>query len=124
MALVEVRHVTKRYENNGASVAALRDVSLTVEEGQWIALMGRSGCGKSTLLNVCGAMDFPSEGTVAIDGAITSKLDDTSLTKLRRDKIGFVFQSFQLLHTLTVIENVEVPLQLARRLNVRKTAME
>ena len=124
MALVEVRHVTKRYENDGASVAALQDVSMTVDDGQWISLMGRSGCGKSTLLNLCGAMDFPSEGTIAIEGAITSKLDDASLTKLRRDKIGFVFQSFQLLHTLTVIENVEVPLQLARRANVRKTAME
>jgi ABC-type lipoprotein export system ATPase subunit len=124
MALVEVRHVTKRYQNDGASVAAVQDVSMTVDEGQWISLMGRSGCGKSTLLNLCGAMDFPSEGTIVIEGAITSELDDAALTKLRREKIGFVFQSFQLLHTLTVVENVEVPLQLARKPNVRKTAME
>lgn len=124
MALVEVRHVTKRYENDAATVIALQDVSLTVHEGEWIALMGRSGCGKSTLLNLCGAMDFPSEGDVVIDGAVTSKLDDLALAKLRRQKVGFVFQSFQLLHTLTVIENVEVPLQLARRPKVRETAMD
>jgi ABC-type lipoprotein export system ATPase subunit len=124
MALVEVRHVTKRYENDAATVIALQDVSLTVHDGEWIALMGRSGCGKSTLLNLCGAMDFPSEGDVVIDGAVTSKLDDMALAKLRRQKVGFVFQSFQLLHTLTVIENVEVPLQLARRPKVRETAMD
>ncbi len=124
MPLVEVENVTKRYENDGAGVVALQNVSLTVNAGEWLALMGRSGCGKSTLLNLCGAMDFPSSGTVTIDGSVTSKLDDAALTRLRREKIGFVFQSFQLLHTLTVIENVEVPLQLARKSNVRGTALE
>jgi ABC-type lipoprotein export system ATPase subunit len=78
------------------------------------ALIGRSGCGKTTLLNLAGAMDFPTSGEVLIDGRGTSSLTDAQLTALRRKRIGFVFQSFQLLPTLTVLENVELPLLLAR----------
>jgi putative ABC transport system ATP-binding protein len=124
MAFLEVQRVSKLYETDGEPVAALRDVSLTAEPGEWIALVGRSGCGKSTLLNLCGAMDFPTSGTVSLDGQITTKLNDTGLTRLRRERIGFIFQSFQLLHTLSVIENVEVPLLLAGNANTQKAARE
>jgi len=86
--------------------------------------VGRSGCGKSTLLNLCGAMDFPTSGEVSIDGQATNRLSDSALTRLRREKIGFVFQSFQLLHTLTALANVELPLLLARTATPRRTAEE
>jgi ABC-type lipoprotein export system ATPase subunit len=124
MAYLEVRGVTKIYEANGASVPALQNVSFSAERGEWIALTGRSGCGKSTLLNLCGAMDFPTEGVVSIGGQITTELNDNAVTKLRRNNVGFVFQSFQLLHTLSVIENVELPLQLAGAGHSRKAARE
>jgi ABC-type lipoprotein export system ATPase subunit len=99
-------------------------VSLDVGRGEFVALVGRSGCGKSTLLNLAGAMDFATSGQVLVDGVATSSLRDAELTKLRREKIGFIFQSFQLLNTLTVSENVELPLLLAGQQNVRVTARE
>src|SRR5438270_6327976 len=110
MALLEVLNATKFYGEASSPVVALQDVSFTVNAGEYVALVGRSGCGKSTLLNLCGAMDFPSSGEIDIDGQITTQLNDAELTRLRREKIGFIFQSFQLLHTLTVVENVELPL--------------
>jgi putative ABC transport system ATP-binding protein len=124
MALLEVRNVSKIYGAQTAPVTALENVSLTADPGSVVALVGRSGCGKSTLLNLCGAMDFPSSGQVLIAGDDTSRLSDTALTRLRREKIGFVFQSFQLLHTLTAAANVELPLLLARRKDFRKIAAE
>jgi ABC-type lipoprotein export system ATPase subunit len=117
---LELRNVSKRY----GAVAAVEDVSFALERGTFTALVGRSGCGKSTLLNLCGAMDFPTSGSVLIDGLDTSGLADEELTRIRREKVGFVFQSFQLLHTLTAIENVELPLLLARRANARRSAAE
>ncbi len=105
-------------------MTALQDVSLNVEAGEFIALVGRSGCGKSTLLNLCGAMDFPTSGEIAIDGQITSGLNDAELTRMRREKVGFIFQSFQLMNTLSAIENVELPLMLARAPNARAAAAE
>jgi ABC-type lipoprotein export system ATPase subunit len=124
MPLLEVRDATKVYASDGGPVAALRGVSLTLEAGDFVALVGRSGCGKSTLLNLCGAMDFPTSGAIIIAGDATSQLGDAALTRLRREKVGFVFQSFQLLHTLTVIENVELPLLLARHRDARKAALD
>lgn len=125
MNVVELDGAGKRYVSDGAVVQALRDVSLQVRGGQFVALVGRSGCGKSTLLNLAGAMDFPSEGEVRIDGTATSKLDDAGLTRLRREKVGFIFQSFQLLPTLTVVENVELPLMLAGQIRqAREQALE
>ena len=124
MALLEVRNVTKLYRTGSTPVIALQDVSLDVDEGDFVALVGKSGCGKSTLLNVSGAMDFPSSGEVVLDGHVTSRLNDAGLTRLRRDKVGFVFQSFQLLHTLTAAENVELPLLLAHKSRARATAIE
>ena len=124
MALLELRSVSKLYGEDRAPVVALDDVSLDVEAGEFVALVGRSGCGKSTLLNLCGAMDFPSSGAVLLDGRNTKLLSDAELTGLRREKIGFIFQSFQLLHTLTVAENVELPLLLARRSDARRIALQ
>lgn len=124
MAQVELRNVTKIYQSEGTPVKALDDVSLDIRSGEFVALVGRSGCGKSTLLNMCGAMDFPTSGSVSIGGLETSRLNDSSLTQLRREKIGFIFQSFQLLHTLTALENVELPLLLARKPNSRSIALE
>lgn len=124
MAILSLESVSKDYASNGQSVRALDGVTLEVREGELLALVGRSGCGKSTLLHLAGAMDFPTSGTVRIAGESTSNLDDAQQTLLRREKVGFVFQSFQLLHTLTVQENVELPLLLAGRPNAREAALE
>ncbi len=117
-----MQNVVKEYFTNGQAVQALAGVTLDVNAGEFVALVGRSGCGKSTLLNLAGAMDFPTGGVVRIDGVATSSFNDSELTKLRRDKVGFIFQSFQLLHTLTVIENVELPLLLSGQNNAREAA--
>jgi ABC-type lipoprotein export system ATPase subunit len=124
MPILEARSVAKIYRTEGSIVTALADVSLRVEPGQFVALVGRSGCGKSTLLNLSGAMDFPTSGEILIDGQSTTNLPDSTLTRLRREKVGFIFQSFQLLHTLTAIENVELPLLLAHYPNARQLAEE
>ena len=124
MAILSLQNVSKEYASDGQSVRALERVTLDVNEGEFVALVGRSGCGKSTLLHLAGAMDFPTSGTVLIEGHPTSDLNDAQQTELRRNKVGFVFQSFQLLHTLTVQENVELPLQLAGRTGVRELALE
>src|ERR1700689_1943984 len=119
---VELRGVSKTYSNGGQPAEVLHDVSLCARPGSVVALVGRSGCGKSTLLNLAGAMDFPTSGRVLLDGVETFTLKDAGLTRLRREKVGFVFQSFQLLHTLTVFENVELPLLLAGKTGVRAAA--
>jgi len=124
MAIVALQNVSKDYLTDGQRVHALGDVSLEVNRGEFVALIGRSCCGKSTLLNLAGAMDFPTSGRVLLDGVDTSTLKDASLTLLRREKVGFIFQSFQLLHTLTVFENVELPLLLAGKPNARAAAGE
>jgi putative ABC transport system ATP-binding protein len=110
---LELRHVSKSYSEGAEPVEVLHDISLSAESGTITALVGRSGCGKTTLLNLAGAMDFASAGEVLIDGRSTASLSDAELTALRRTRIGFVFQFFQLLPTLTVLENVELPLMLA-----------
>ena len=117
-------HVVKDYTNSGERVRALDILSLEIEFGRFVALVGRSGCGKSTLLHLAAALDLPTAGHVRLDGRATDQLDEAELTKLRREKIGFVFQSFQLLNTLSVVENVEVPLLLAGEVNVRPKALE
>jgi putative ABC transport system ATP-binding protein len=92
---LRLNDVTKTYFTDGQAVHALNGVSLSVRQGEFVALVGRSGCGKSTLLNLAGAMDFPSSGRVLLDGLCTSEMDDNGLTRLRREKVGFIFQSFQ-----------------------------
>src|SRR5256714_14540096 len=124
MPILSLQDVSKDYLTDGQPVHALKGLSLNVERGEFVALIGRSGCGKSTLLNLGGAMDFPTSGNVLLDGVATSSLKDSALTKLRRENIGFIFQSFQLLHTLTVFENVELPLLLAGQRKARAAAAE
>ncbi len=124
MSVLRLERVGKHYITEGNPVVALEDISLEFQAGEFVALVGRSGCGKSTLLNLAGAMDFPTSGTIALDGVVTSGLGDAALTHLRREKVGFIFQSFQLLPTLSVAENVELPLLLAGAPNARKTAIE
>jgi len=121
---VELRAVSKSYVNGGQPVEVLHDISLSAAPGTITALVGRSGCGKTTLLNLAGAMDFPTTGEVLIDGRATSTLSDAELTSLRRRRVGFVFQFFQLLPTLTVLENVELPLLLARAAKSSATALD
>ena len=122
--VLEFHQVSKDYANDGESVRALSEVSFSIEPGEFAALVGRSGCGKSTLLHLAGAMDFPTAGQVVLDGVCTSNLADANLTRLRREKVGFVFQSFQLLHTLSAAENVELPLLLAGKDHARQVALE
>jgi ABC-type lipoprotein export system ATPase subunit len=122
--LLAFDHAGKDYINAGERVRALDDVSLEIGSGRFVAVMGRSGCGKSTLLHLAGALDFPTTGHVRLDGVATDQLTEGGLTQLRRQKIGFVFQSFQLLNTLSVVENVEVPLLLAGEGNARAKALD
>ncbi len=110
--MVEVRNVTRHYDGKRV-VRALSGVSFLVETAEAVATMGPSGSGKSTLLNIIGGLDRPSSGTVTIDGVEITALGDDRLTRLRRDKIGFVFQFFNLLPTLTALENAALPLHLA-----------
>src|SRR6202451_4047706 len=124
MGVLCLEHVGKDYVTQGSLVPALRDVSLDFRAGEFVAIVGRSGCGKSTLLNLAGAMDFPTSGAVWLDGVDTSTLTDSALTRVRREKVGFVFQSFQLLPTLSVMENVELPLMLAGHKQSRAGASE
>jgi ABC-type lipoprotein export system ATPase subunit len=121
---LELLGVSKIYRDGAQPVEVLHEVSLAAEAGTVTALLGRSGCGKTTLLNLAGAMDFPTAGEVRIDGRSTGSLSDAELTELRRRRVGFVFQFFQLLPTLTVLENVELPLLLARAPRSGETARD
>jgi putative ABC transport system ATP-binding protein len=115
VSVLIVEDVRKTYAGGETPVEAVRGVSLVLEAGDFVAVMGPSGCGKSTLLHLCGAMDLPTSGRVLVDGVDVSGLDDDALTRLRRERIGFVFQFFNLLPTLTIAENVALPLLLAGR---------
>ncbi|MBI4444027.1 MAG: ABC transporter ATP-binding protein [Acidobacteria bacterium] len=105
---------SKVYSANGNAVYAVREVDLVLERGSFTAVVGRSGCGKTTLLNLAGAVDLPTSGEVRIEQRSTRGLTDDDLSRLRRTRIGFIFQFFHLLPTLTVAENVELPLLLDR----------
>ncbi len=113
MPIIVADALEKTYAEGAAPVAALRGVSLSLEPGDFVALTGPSGCGKSTLLHLCGAMDRPSKGRLTIEGQDIAALDDDALTRLRRDRIGFVFQFFNLLPTLTIGDNIALPCLLA-----------
>jgi putative ABC transport system ATP-binding protein len=115
MPVLEAVDVHKRYPSGERTIEAVRGVSLALEAGEFVAIVGPSGCGKSTLLHICGAMDRPSAGDVRLEGRALSDLDDDRLTRVRRDRIGFVFQFFNLLPTLTVAQNIALPQLLAGR---------
>lgn len=111
--LLSAIELYKTYEDGETPVPAVQGVDLTLAPREFVAVMGPSGCGKSTLLHLCGAMDRPTAGSLVFEGAPLSALDDDALTRLRRTRIGFVFQFFNLLPTLTVEENIALPLMLA-----------
>ncbi len=110
---IQVREVTKTYELGQIKVRALRQVSLQIERGDFVAIMGSSGSGKSTLMNILGCLDIPTSGCYLIDGVDVSSLDEDDLSDLRSRKIGFVFQSFNLVSRTSAIANVELPLAYA-----------
>ncbi len=109
MPLLAADNLHKSYATGESRVTALAGVSFTIERGDFVALMGPSGCGKSTLLHLCGAMDRPTSGTLRLEERDLSSLDDDTLTRVRREQVGFVFQFFNLLPTLTVIDNIALP---------------
>ena len=111
--IVRLESVTKVYRMGKVEVQALRGVNLSVKRGEFIAILGPSGSGKSTLLNMIGCLDKPTSGKVFIDGKDTSRLNENELAALRREKIGFVFQQFNLIHTLNALENVALPMLFA-----------
>jgi putative ABC transport system ATP-binding protein len=111
--ILEARDLTKRFELGSTTVDALRGVSLTVQRGEFVALMGPSGSGKSTLLQCLGGLDRPTAGEVVLDGAVVTRLSDEQATRLRREKTGFVFQFFNLIPLLDVTENVALPFTIA-----------
>ena len=113
MTLLAATRLHKSYISGEARVSALSGVSLTLEPGDFVALMGPSGCGKSTLLHLCGAMDRPSDGSIVFEDRDLSSLNDDELTRIRRERIGFVFQFFNLLPTLTLGDNIALPCLLA-----------
>lgn len=110
MALIEIREVSKLFGFGDAATIALDEVDFSVEKGEFVAIMGPSGSGKSTLMNIIGLLDRPSHGSYLLNGRTTSKFRTNQRAKIRRDNIGFIFQSFNLLPKLTAIENVALPL--------------
>ena len=112
---VSARSLTKTYGTGSTAVVALRSVDLDIERGRFTAIMGPSGSGKSTLLHLLAGLDTATEGSVRIDEFDLGSLNDNALTRLRRDRVGFVFQSFNLIPTLTAAENIRLPLDLAGR---------
>ncbi|MED1470941.1 ABC transporter ATP-binding protein [Bacillus salipaludis] len=108
--IIGISHLMKTYKLGGETVNALNDVSLEIEQGEFLAIIGPSGSGKSTLMNMIGCLDRPEAGTYLLDGKDIGKMNDNQLAVIRNEKIGFIFQNFNLLTKLTALENVELPL--------------
>jgi len=120
---IHLAAVTKSYQTGRRSIAALQDVDLDISAGEWLAILGPSGCGKSTLLNLLSGIDRPTSGTVEIDGLDLSRMSEDQLARWRRQAVGIVFQFFQLMPTLTAIENVRLPMDLSGRHSQRDRAV-
>ena len=110
MAIIKLQNINKIYRTDEIETVALENVNLEVERGEFLSIMGPSGCGKSTLLNIIGLLDTPTDGTVSINDLDTSKLSDKQLAQFRNKTLGFVFQSFHLINSLNVLDNVMLPL--------------
>jgi putative ABC transport system ATP-binding protein len=123
MSLIEIKNLAKTYESAGECVTALLDVELSIQKGEFISVMGPSGSGKSTLLTILGGLNHPTEGDVVVDEIPIYKLPLEKLADFRREYLGFIFQSFQLIPYLNVIENVMLPLSIAERSNREQTKM-
>ena len=115
MKIMETKNLKKHYGTGGNQVKALNGVSLSVEEGEFVAIVGTSGSGKSTLLHMLGGLDYATEGTVKVVGKEIFKLNETELTIFRRRKIGFVFQNYNLVPILSIYENIVFPVELDGR---------
>lgn len=110
MGIINLEGVTKIYRTKEVETVALENVNLKVEEGEFLSVMGPSGCGKSTMLNVIGLLDVPTEGAVTVDGTDTNRMKDAEMAEFRNKMLGFVFQSFHLINSLNILDNVELPL--------------
>ena len=115
--MIQARHLTKVYGKGSIEIRALNGIDLNVEKGEFVAIQGPSGCGKSTLLNVVSCLEKPTSGEILIDSIDIAQLGDRSLAKIRRDKIGFIFQSYNLIPTLNALENVMLPMMFAGKDN-------
>ena len=110
MEVIKLNGINKIYRTNEIETVALENVNIKIEKGEFVSIMGPSGCGKSTLLNIVGLLDTPTSGTVEIGDVNVAGMNDSSLSAFRNEKLGFVFQSFHLINSLNVIDNVELPL--------------
>lgn len=110
MGIIELKEVSKIYRTDEVETLALENVNVDIDKGEFVSIMGPSGCGKSTLLNIVGLLDTPTTGKVLIDGTTTEGMSDSELSAFRNSKLGFVFQSFHLIGSLNVLDNVEMPL--------------
>ncbi|NQE44563.1 putative ABC transporter ATP-binding protein [ANME-1 cluster archaeon GoMg2] len=123
--MIHAENLSKTYRMGEVEVHALRDVNLEIKDGEFVAIIGPSGSGKSTLLNLIGCLDKPTSGAVFIDGTDTASLSENALAEIRREKIGFIFQQFNLIHTLNALENVALPMFFAgvrREARLKKAA--
>ena len=122
--MLTASNLTKEYQSGDHRLTVLRDVTFSIEQGDFVSIVGPSGSGKTTLLGLLAGLDTPSRGSVTLDGTDITALDEDARARLRGEKVGFVFQSFQLITTLTAIENVQVPLELRGENSARERAKD
>jgi len=122
--MLEVKNLTKTYQSGNRSLTVLDDVSFTIEQGETFSIVGPSGSGKTTLLGLCAGLDRASNGSVVLNGVALDNLSEDERAQVRNEHVGFIFQNFQLIPTLTALENVMIPMELRNEKNVAKRAQE